>query len=114
MEEKGRKYHIAFFVILAVFFIYCIIIFIDATKIPSYKWTDSYLLNLIPLPILLGMAFFAALKAWSANQRMKRFFIFAAVMVAIIAISCRLRTATGKPTVAAIEGMELDFGTQPF
>lgn len=25
-----------------------------------------------------------------------------------------LRTATGKPTVAAIEGMELDFGTQPF
>lgn len=88
MEEKGRKYHIAFFVILAVFFIYCIIIFIDATKIPSYKWTDSYLLNLIPLPILLGMAFFAALKAWSANQRMKRFFIFAAVMVAIIAISC--------------------------
>lgn len=88
MKEMGNKYQIAFFVILAVFIFYCIIVVIDASKIPSYKWTDSYLLYLIPLPVLLGMAIFAALKAWSGNQRMKRFFIFAAVMVAIIAISC--------------------------
>ena len=90
MKEMGSKYHIAFFVLLAVFFIYCIIIVIGASKIPSYKWTDSYLLNLIPLPVLLGMAFVSALKAWSGDKTMKRFFIFAAVIVAIITISCIL------------------------